>query len=228
MARILVIDDACWVREVARLTLEAEGYDVRQAADGEEGLREFRRDPADGVLCDLCMPGTDGVETIRQFRQEWPGVPVVAMSGGAARGGVDLLAVARSLGPAASCPSRSTGRPCWRRSKKPFGARRVCSRRRPGPGRPAGKCAAATIPGVARHGERRGRGDTRPAQPACQVQNTSRPAYFPCRLPAAPSGSGKSRRAGGPAPPERRRTRGCTGASQRSSSVASVVGRAAR
>jgi DNA-binding response OmpR family regulator len=98
MVRILVIDDACWVREVVRLTLGAAGYDVRLADDGEKELRVFRRDPADVVLSDLCMPGKDGLETIRQFRQEWPGVPVVAMSGGATRGGVSLLAVARWLG----------------------------------------------------------------------------------------------------------------------------------
>jgi DNA-binding response OmpR family regulator len=98
MVRILVIDDACWIREALRLTLEAAGYEVRVAADGEEGLRAFRRDRADVVLCDLCMPGKDGLETIRQFRQEWPGVPVVAMSGGATRGGLNLLTVARSGG----------------------------------------------------------------------------------------------------------------------------------
>jgi DNA-binding response OmpR family regulator len=96
--RVLVIDDSAWVREVVRLMLEAAGHEVRVAADGEEGLRAFRRDRADVVLCDLFMPGKEGLETIREFRRDHPGVPVVAMSGGATRGGVDMLPVARSLG----------------------------------------------------------------------------------------------------------------------------------
>ena len=57
MARILLIDDNAALRNLLRLQLEAAGHEVLEAADGGEGIRLYRRQPADLVLCDLFMPG---------------------------------------------------------------------------------------------------------------------------------------------------------------------------
>jgi CheY-like chemotaxis protein len=72
MARILVIDDQDSVREVLHLLLEAVGHQVLLAGGGEEVLRTFRREQADLVLCDVFMPGQDGLDVFRELRREFP------------------------------------------------------------------------------------------------------------------------------------------------------------
>ena len=67
--RILVIDDEEHLRRMMRLTLEASGYDVAEAADGEQGLVQFGDGlQFDATLLDQRMPGIDGLETLRRMR----------------------------------------------------------------------------------------------------------------------------------------------------------------
>lgn len=67
--RILVVDDEEHLRRMMRLTLEATGYDVAEAASGEEGLRLFGEgDSFDATLLDQRMPGMDGLETLRRMK----------------------------------------------------------------------------------------------------------------------------------------------------------------
>src|SRR5438105_1420483 len=99
--RVLVIDDEEHVRGLVRLLLEEAGCQVTEASNGEEGLQAFHQSPADRVLCDLWMPGKDGLETILELSREFPGVRIIAMSGGAPGSNVDLLPVALQLGAAA-------------------------------------------------------------------------------------------------------------------------------
>ena len=54
--RILVIDDDADVRETIRIALEAEGYEVVDAGDGQQGLAAFRRRVPDLVITDIVMP----------------------------------------------------------------------------------------------------------------------------------------------------------------------------
>lgn len=68
--RIVVADDEAHIRDVLRGYLEAEGFDVVQAADGDEALRVAREHHPDLVLLDVTMPGLDGVEVLRQLRTE--------------------------------------------------------------------------------------------------------------------------------------------------------------
>lgn len=68
--RIVVADDEAHIRDVLRGYLEAEGFDVVQAADGNEALRLAREHRPDLVLLDVTMPGLDGVEVLRQLRTE--------------------------------------------------------------------------------------------------------------------------------------------------------------
>jgi DNA-binding response OmpR family regulator len=68
--RVLVVDDEDHLRRVMRLTLEADGYDVDEAADGEEALRLFGDGLTyDATLLDQRMPGIDGLETLRRMRR---------------------------------------------------------------------------------------------------------------------------------------------------------------
>ena len=100
MAAILVIDDDQVTRSALRVLLEGVGHQVRDAEDGAVGLQLLRQQLADLVFCDLFMPGQEGLETIRILRDEMPAVKVVAMSGGAFNGKLDLLDVAVKLGAA--------------------------------------------------------------------------------------------------------------------------------
>ena len=68
--RVLVVDDEEHLRRVMRLTLEAEGYEVAEAADGEEALRLFGDGSSlDATLLDQKMPGLDGLETLRRMKE---------------------------------------------------------------------------------------------------------------------------------------------------------------
>jgi CheY-like chemotaxis protein len=68
-ARVLVIDDDAQVRALAAAILESEGYEVRGATGGVEGLTLADTDPPDVVLLDLQMPGMNGYEVCRVLRQ---------------------------------------------------------------------------------------------------------------------------------------------------------------
>jgi DNA-binding response OmpR family regulator len=77
--RILLVEDDERIRTSTRLALEEEGYDVDEAADGEEALRRFSDQPADVVIMDLMLPGMDGFEACRQLRQVST-VPVIMVT----------------------------------------------------------------------------------------------------------------------------------------------------
>jgi CheY-like chemotaxis protein len=78
---ILVADDNDEVRRVIRLTLEQDGFDVCEAADGEEAVRALSDIPFDLVITDILMPQKDGLETIMHLRRATPSTKVIAMSG---------------------------------------------------------------------------------------------------------------------------------------------------
>jgi len=68
MQRVLVVDDEPHIRAVLRGYLEADGYTVAEASDGETALSMLRADPPDLVLLDVMLPGIDGLEVLRQLR----------------------------------------------------------------------------------------------------------------------------------------------------------------
>src|SRR5882672_7036592 len=82
MASVLIVDDEPNIRRMVGALLGAEGYEVRDAADGAAGLTRVRESEPDVVLLDLMMPGElDGLGTLAQLREAVPDVPVVMMSG---------------------------------------------------------------------------------------------------------------------------------------------------
>src|SRR5215475_6090509 len=96
MQRILVIDDEAHIRHMMRLTLEAAGYEVGEAADGLQGLEMCGADAVwDVVLLDQKMPGIDGIETLRRLRERAPATRVIMVTAFAS---VELAVDAMKLG----------------------------------------------------------------------------------------------------------------------------------
>jgi len=78
--RILVVDDDASLRESLELLLAAEGYDVLSAPGAAPALELAERTPVDVVLCDLRMPGMDGLELLPQLARRLPGATLILMS----------------------------------------------------------------------------------------------------------------------------------------------------
>ena len=94
--KVLIIDDEPHIREMMRLTLEAAGYEVGEAGDGEEGLARFHDGSGyDLVLLDQKMPGIDGLETLRRLLARTPEARVVMVTAFAS---VELAVDAMRLG----------------------------------------------------------------------------------------------------------------------------------
>ena len=80
-ASVLVIDDDPDVRAFIAETLEEQGYRVRQASDGREGLKQFDRAKADLVIVDFIMPEMSGAEVARKIRAKLPDQAILFVSG---------------------------------------------------------------------------------------------------------------------------------------------------
>jgi DNA-binding response OmpR family regulator len=80
---VLIVDDDDRLREFVRVNLEAEGYEVREAANAEEGLGALDEEPPDLILLDVMMPRVDGWEMLRrvQERHGVGSIPVIMFSG---------------------------------------------------------------------------------------------------------------------------------------------------
>lgn len=82
MPSVLIIDDEPNIRRMVGALLSAEGYDVRDAANGAEGIAAIADDEPDVALLDLMMPGQlDGIATLTKIREGWRELPVIMMSG---------------------------------------------------------------------------------------------------------------------------------------------------
>jgi DNA-binding NtrC family response regulator len=81
MANIVVVDDDPGLRGAMRKILERGGHDVREAEDGDAGLRLVENEEPDLVVTDLLMPEKEGIETIMELRDRFPRVRILAISG---------------------------------------------------------------------------------------------------------------------------------------------------
>src|SRR6476660_2959769 len=80
---ILVVDDEDIMREILEKLLTREGYHVRVAASGEEGLELAKSFPFDAVIVDVMMPGMDGLtllEELKKLDEELPTLMVTAFA----------------------------------------------------------------------------------------------------------------------------------------------------
>jgi len=100
MIEVLVVDDDALMRSLLAEWLSEAGYHVRQAENGAAALQMLRSRPAGLLITDMDMPGRDGAQTLDEARRMLPGLPVIAISGGALDGRQDWAAIALKRGAA--------------------------------------------------------------------------------------------------------------------------------
>ena len=70
MKKVLIVEDQADIREVIRITLELEDYELHEAVDGADGLRQATQIKPDLVLSDVMMPGLDGLALCRRIKDD--------------------------------------------------------------------------------------------------------------------------------------------------------------
>jgi two-component system KDP operon response regulator KdpE len=78
-AKILIIDDEAQIRKLLRVTLNAHGFDVTEAATGQEGLLQATMVRPDLIVLDLGLPDMTGMEVLNHIR-EWSQVPIIILT----------------------------------------------------------------------------------------------------------------------------------------------------
>lgn len=81
--RILIVEDDEVARELMRMTLERQGYEVQTAEDGVKGYESALKNPPDLIVADLQMPAADGVHLVRRIRaaETLSKIPIVIVTG---------------------------------------------------------------------------------------------------------------------------------------------------
>ncbi|MBW1643289.1 MAG: response regulator [Deltaproteobacteria bacterium] len=95
MRKILVIDDEKPTLKMFRLFLNAYGYEVFIAEDGQTGLEIYKKESPEIVFTDIKMPGMDGIEVLRKIKEINPLTEVIVVTG---HGDMDLAIQALNLG----------------------------------------------------------------------------------------------------------------------------------
>ena len=75
MAKILVVEDDTYIRDLYEEILKGEGYDVSVAIDGEDGVVKAREGGYDLVLLDVMMPKLNGLQVLQKLKEQAPQTP---------------------------------------------------------------------------------------------------------------------------------------------------------
>jgi two-component system chemotaxis response regulator CheY len=95
MARVMVVDDAGFIRRWCQRTLADEGHEVVEAATGTEALQLYQRRRFDAVFLDVYMPAMDGLAALQEIKKLDPDARVAMLTGGSE---MNLVVQARALG----------------------------------------------------------------------------------------------------------------------------------
>jgi two-component system, OmpR family, KDP operon response regulator KdpE len=76
---ILIIDDEIQIRRLLQLTLELDGYNLKFATTGKDGIVMAGSERPELIILDLGLPDIDGIEVLKKIR-EWATIPVIILS----------------------------------------------------------------------------------------------------------------------------------------------------
>ena len=97
MKTIMVVDDSASVRQIASLTLTRGGYSVVEAVEGNDGLKKLAANPVKLIICDVNMPGMDGLTFARQVKTQpqYKFMPIIMLT---TESGDDMKASGKAAG----------------------------------------------------------------------------------------------------------------------------------
>ncbi|CAK8715647.1 MAG: Response regulator receiver domain-containing protein [Candidatus Electronema aureum] len=98
MRKILIMDDDEQILSLLSRSMELAGFAAVTAPNGREGQRLLEKQPFDLVITDLIMPEKEGMETISYIKKHFPGMKIIAISGGGRIGPETYLPAALELG----------------------------------------------------------------------------------------------------------------------------------
>jgi DNA-binding response OmpR family regulator len=80
--KILIVDDEEVIRKFLRIHLTKLGYEVKEAADGEQAIKQLGGDDFDLLICDILMPKKDGWEVIKEVKSDpkTKDIPVIVLT----------------------------------------------------------------------------------------------------------------------------------------------------
>ena len=98
--KILLVDDEITIVELEKQMLERLGYRATAHSNSLEALETFKADPDeyDLVITDMLMPDKEGIETILELQATYPGIKLIAMSGGGRTKNMTFLEMAKKVG----------------------------------------------------------------------------------------------------------------------------------
>ncbi len=80
MKKALAVDDSATMRNLVKIALEAEGFSVDTAGNGQEALELAKRNSYDVVISDINMPVMDGLQFLKEFREINKRTPVLMLT----------------------------------------------------------------------------------------------------------------------------------------------------
>ncbi len=98
MAVVMVIDDDAALRRLIVRALGNDGHEVIEAENGADALALLERHQPALIITDILMPKTEGIETINKVKERFPGIKIIAMSGGGMSRNLMFLDIARAIG----------------------------------------------------------------------------------------------------------------------------------
>ena len=80
--KVLIVDDEEVIRKFLRIHLDKLGYEVMEAADGEQAIEQLGKDDFDLLICDILMPKKDGWEVIKEAKSnpKTKNIPVIVLT----------------------------------------------------------------------------------------------------------------------------------------------------
>ena len=90
--KILLVDDEAALVEMMKMRLEANGYEVISAYDGEEALEKAKKEGPDIIILDLMLPKLDGYKVCRllKFDEKYKSIPIIMLTARAQKSDVEM------------------------------------------------------------------------------------------------------------------------------------------